>query len=599
MPASVFSLPVSLILLIHLHLLQYPHANKPEYDHNIFDARVRGFRDRTRAMEDVCYFLVSRIEGSKERVRKVIPIYPCLQPGDSTAFRTCLAKFLQDLRHSSVFPAGPSGHYGQPNVKTVPPLAEVKAVAWWWKDVVVRKSLLEECAGEKFERLVLALSTHALLRGSATRIEPHETLLLRSQPRVYVTQLASFQACHNSWSRAASALNKRQYDVRALRANVQAHSRSSKYSSLSTEKLVAVADSKLRDALSAHWSGASGHSALRFLAEMLQLKPLASSPPATGTINGVTAPTPPSSLPIAAAHHPSTLRKLSQKIFLKTVVAPTHPTVAVASRPHAAIVLAVSVDAEDRMRQALADRLSRTRKITDELKARLARAVTQNSTHQHAPRSVDMNLWKDVHQMSVDFEPTSSVDALTSSMRDSTVTLRTRINEIRGSLLPKFPPDPSSVAQPTTGLPHPEKKKSPPQTPRSARRLETVTVPETVKPQARYAPGRVGSDRPMDETDRLSHFSKFGAQSDFDGMDAMTPRARRQDSPPLSSPSMRALDTYPMRSETQHDSEDDFDNFGEGPSMSVRDLLLQADTTHFEIIDDVSSELNDQSFGWA
>jgi hypothetical protein len=33
---------------------------------------------------------------------------------------------------------------------------------WWWKDVPVRKSLFEECAGPRFERLILALSIHVL-----------------------------------------------------------------------------------------------------------------------------------------------------------------------------------------------------------------------------------------------------------------------------------------------------------------------------------------------------------------------------------------------------------------------------------------------------
>ncbi|KAF7371181.1 hypothetical protein MSAN_00753600 [Mycena sanguinolenta] len=70
MSATVFSLPVTFILLIHLHLLRYPHANKPEYDHNIFNARVRSLRNRTRTMEDVCHFLIGRIEGAKDRVRK-------------------------------------------------------------------------------------------------------------------------------------------------------------------------------------------------------------------------------------------------------------------------------------------------------------------------------------------------------------------------------------------------------------------------------------------------------------------------------------------------------------------------------------------------
>lgn len=34
---------------------------------------------------------------------------------------------------------------------------------WWWRDVVIRKAILEECTGEKFERLLLAFSIHALM----------------------------------------------------------------------------------------------------------------------------------------------------------------------------------------------------------------------------------------------------------------------------------------------------------------------------------------------------------------------------------------------------------------------------------------------------
>ena len=34
---------------------------------------------------------------------------------------------------------------------------------WWWKDVPVRKSLLEECTGTRFERLLIALSIHVLI----------------------------------------------------------------------------------------------------------------------------------------------------------------------------------------------------------------------------------------------------------------------------------------------------------------------------------------------------------------------------------------------------------------------------------------------------
>jgi hypothetical protein len=68
MPSSVLSLPTPVILLVHLHILEYPHANKPEYDHNVFEPRVHGLRERTKLLEDVSYFLVGRLEGSARNV---------------------------------------------------------------------------------------------------------------------------------------------------------------------------------------------------------------------------------------------------------------------------------------------------------------------------------------------------------------------------------------------------------------------------------------------------------------------------------------------------------------------------------------------------
>jgi hypothetical protein len=41
--------------------------------------------------------------------------------------------------------------------------------------------------------------------------------LLRNQPRVYMTRLATFQSCRNSWARTASLLTQRQYDLGVLR----------------------------------------------------------------------------------------------------------------------------------------------------------------------------------------------------------------------------------------------------------------------------------------------------------------------------------------------------------------------------------------------
>jgi hypothetical protein len=64
-------LPIPLLLLVHLHILEYPLANNPEYDHNMFDPNVRGLRDRLKSMEDMCYFLVGKVEGRKESAKAV------------------------------------------------------------------------------------------------------------------------------------------------------------------------------------------------------------------------------------------------------------------------------------------------------------------------------------------------------------------------------------------------------------------------------------------------------------------------------------------------------------------------------------------------
>lgn len=62
MDHPVVPLPLPLLLLIHLHLLEYPKVNAPEYDINLFNPRVRGLRDRITTMQDICYFLVNKIE---------------------------------------------------------------------------------------------------------------------------------------------------------------------------------------------------------------------------------------------------------------------------------------------------------------------------------------------------------------------------------------------------------------------------------------------------------------------------------------------------------------------------------------------------------
>ena len=71
MTEPVLAVPNSLLLLVHLHLLEYPSANNPEYDQNLFDPNVRGLRDRVNSMENMSYFLVGKIEGRKASKNKV------------------------------------------------------------------------------------------------------------------------------------------------------------------------------------------------------------------------------------------------------------------------------------------------------------------------------------------------------------------------------------------------------------------------------------------------------------------------------------------------------------------------------------------------
>ncbi|KAJ7650995.1 hypothetical protein FB45DRAFT_889291 [Roridomyces roridus] len=517
MSATVFSLPVPLILLIHLHIIQYPHANKPEYDQNIFNPRVRGVRDRTKTMEDVCYFLVSRIDNG----RKVLPTYPCSQPSETTAFRTSLAKFLEGLRHSSVFPS---------SAKSKPTGGEEHG-AWWWKDVIVRKSLLEECSGEKFERLILALSTHVLMVGSRIKAEPTQSQnLLRSQPRVYSTRLGEFQVSYNTWTRTAARLVQRQRDLSTLQENIL-NVAPTRHAQLSTEKLLSLSRSKLRDLL-AGWS----EPALIFCIELAALERTDDVSSGGSTAVEQVPQTPPAPLPIAAAHHPELLRKLRRRIFSSDNSVESQMTNSTQSR--AAIALSGRIDAEERMLQALKAACARTRKTAAGLRPHLDRATKRTSTL----RPINMNLWQDTHPIKIDLMPQLTDAAFTAaglSVPGSRVLIQSRVDDIRRTLLPKYPDIPGA----------PARQKAAPRTPkRAARELKTETPPETVKPQRHYR-AAVDDDPGTDHTPRRT----YGVE------------------------------------------EDPFED--EGPSMSVRDLLLQADTTCFDMLSD-GREFEDQSILW-
>jgi len=176
-------------------------------------------------------FLIEKIEG-REKCKsaseltsrlfavKLMPgvqvlggMYPCLQPSDSVGFRSNVAKYMEALRATVTRPAlaapmskvraahsSKASHAASTSSKAkssknsqsgfskptpcTSPDDSPHPVAWWWSAIVVRKSLLEECSGDRcvpsycsrgnihkvsilcarhsFEKLLLALSTHAL-----------------------------------------------------------------------------------------------------------------------------------------------------------------------------------------------------------------------------------------------------------------------------------------------------------------------------------------------------------------------------------------------------------------------------------------------------
>lgn len=76
-------------------------------------------------------------------------MYPCLQPSDTTTFRISLAKYLETLRHDSIQSARLCNPGSRSDSTVKEQFKTTGAAAWWWKDVVVRKSLLEECTGDR------------------------------------------------------------------------------------------------------------------------------------------------------------------------------------------------------------------------------------------------------------------------------------------------------------------------------------------------------------------------------------------------------------------------------------------------------------------
>ncbi|KAF8156925.1 hypothetical protein B0H34DRAFT_478423 [Crassisporium funariophilum] len=465
MVAAIVSLPIPLILLVHLHILDYPHANKPEYDHNIFNPRVRGLRERIRLMEDVSYFLVGRVEGGRDKAKSILPSYPSIQPSETVAFRTSLSKYLENLRHQAIYPASAlKSSMGTSSKGKGKDTTSNSDMAWWWKDVMVRKSLLEECLGDKFERLLLSLSTHALMRCSAPIPFDATSSLSRNQPIAYTNNLVKYQSVRQSWSRSAAVLTRRQQDLRALHDLIlfRGGGGSSKYDSCSARQLQTLAESKMQELLQRHWASEEERKCFRSFAMLIGLtNPNQTHLPAEQVLDGILAtknPACPATLPIAAAHHPSHLKRLRRTIF-QTKQTLNQSSIGDMARPtetimksHAEIALSEGFQSEKLMCQALADALSRTRKQHSDLTEKLKHMKA--TQRQPVPfSSLNLRALPEAFR-TFNWEPRPTPDMFKSLLlpvpaqnaEEETSVLESRIEQIRDDLLAPYPPRPDPSA---------------------------------------------------------------------------------------------------------------------------------------------------------
>ncbi|KDQ19071.1 hypothetical protein BOTBODRAFT_52254 [Botryobasidium botryosum FD-172 SS1] len=240
----LIQLPETLQLLIHLHLLAFPKANDPEYDDFLFDSQSRGIGKRTKSMEDIVYFLTSVIEG-ENATKQLYPSYPCIQPVDTISFRNSASKYIESLRHQAIHPTSTKGKEG----------------AWWWKDIVVRKSLLEECTGERFERVLVALSTHAIgarLRKMSSAVampQQDEAPIaanlsdhLRAQPSLYHSFLTAALSKKAEWTSQIHRLNHRAQELALIRTRLTSSSTTTSNAPLiPLDRLAAIRDAKRKD----------------------------------------------------------------------------------------------------------------------------------------------------------------------------------------------------------------------------------------------------------------------------------------------------------------------------------------------------------------
>ncbi|KAL0581774.1 hypothetical protein V5O48_000251 [Marasmius crinis-equi] len=387
------SLPLPLLLLIHLQLLQFPHVNEPQYDINLFNSSQRGLKDRIKSMEDICFFLVECCEGTKAGAKKILNTYPCSKPTDSPVFRASLAKYLENTRHSSL----------RSTTATLKAFQETDNIKTWWKDAIIRKSLLEECAGDKSG--VMDVPT-----GSGT-----------SDPRlatVYFSKLAAAQSTRKTWLQSSAQLEHGELELEMLRARLSSSEKAScsRYETLSITKLSSLRDTRLHD-LRRQWVSDDELNFVLQLANFTGSNTNVAERPRI--LNVVSAQTEPSKvdrpstvlpLPVAAAHHPSHLRKLHKSIpNLSSAQKPAKSDADSGSKavsPQTHPLLVDEMQSLARMHSTLKDALNRAKFLQD----RLLLENQSSRDQKHGDRKIRLDLWQDTTHHAIDFDARASFE---------------------------------------------------------------------------------------------------------------------------------------------------------------------------------------------
>ncbi|KAF9449310.1 hypothetical protein P691DRAFT_703357 [Macrolepiota fuliginosa MF-IS2] len=275
-------------------------------------------------MEDICYFLTGQLETN---ARNILPTYPCSQPSDSLAFRTSLFKYLEALRHRALFGSSQKSSATTQKTKSGNE-AVLRGTAWWWKDVVVRKSLLEECTGDRFECLIVAFSTRVLLHKSRAYTQEQVFGLAVTVSTAYSGQLLRCQSSRRDWVQKAVFLSQRRQNLDALKNILLVDGKGSKLRGLSTENILTLVQVKYQDIRHRFWTGKQGSAALAYLLRLVGviIPGVNSSPPQSCqdglplTSKHIEQPAKLPILPVAAAHHPAELKRLRRSVVPQTSI---------------------------------------------------------------------------------------------------------------------------------------------------------------------------------------------------------------------------------------------------------------------------------------